>query len=99
MDSYEHFPRPRTPYDIEFLESLKYELEIALSTLDMQSGIDTLTRNEADYDNLEGEELDLAIEQLHAQVSKDPIDAGQIKIREAELLRLKNTVENLLKSA
>lgn len=96
MTTYEGLPSPKRGYDIEFLEALRFELDIALSTLDMDSGIDKLTDDSADFTELQGEELDKAIEHLHEQVSQDPINAAKIAGRTEELLRLKRTIEALL---
>ena len=99
VSTYENLPRPRGEYDIEFLEALKYEVEIAISMLDMDSGLDSLTSGGVDVDRLEGEELDQAIERLHEQVSRDPEERAHLRIREEELVRLKATIEELLRSA
>lgn len=99
MSRYEDFPQPRGQYDVEFLEAIKYELEVALSMLDMESGLDELTSRGVDFESLQGEELDLAIEHLHQQVSGEPVKAAHLSGRQEELLRLKATVEGLLGSA
>lgn len=95
---FEQLPSPKGQYEVEFLESLKYELDIALSTLDMDRSLESLSEESMALEPLEGKALDAAIENLHQQVSQDPIERAHLRGREEELLRLKRTVEYLLES-
>jgi hypothetical protein len=97
MEMSDGFPIPETTEQIEYLEALRHELDVALSSVDVQVELSRITAAGIDLEDLEGEELTRALEDLHHQVSQDPIERAIIA--EELLLRLKITIEHALERA